>query len=163
MNGKARTLVASLLLSAAAFVGLLVNEGYTEQAVIPVKGDAPTIGFGTTQGVKIGDKTTPARAVVAAHDHVSKEEVRFRASMPDVQLYQAEYDVYMDWVYQYGIGNWTRSAILKNLLAGDYVAACQTLLKYKFVAGRDCSIRANNCYGVWTRQQERHSKCMDAQ
>lgn len=163
MNGKARTLVASLLLSAAAFVGLLVNEGYTEQAVIPVKGDAPTIGFGTTQGVKIGDKTTPARAVVAVHDHVSKEEVRFRASMPDVQLYQAEYDVYMDWVYQYGIGNWTRSAILKNLLAGDYVAACQTLLKYKFVAGRDCSIRANNCYGVWTRQQERHSKCMDAQ
>ena len=49
-----RYAVASLTLSAAAFVSLLVSEGYTDKAIIPVKGDVPTYGFGTTEGVKIG-------------------------------------------------------------------------------------------------------------
>jgi lysozyme len=165
---KTRTLVASLTLSAAAFVGLLVSEGYTDQAVIPVKGDVWTNGFGSTKHpdgmpVKAGDRTTPVRALIAAHEHVSKEEERFRASMSGVLLHQAEYDLYMDWVYQYGIGAWNKSSIKSNLLKGDYGAACDALLKYKFVAGRDCSVRSNGCYGVWTRQQERHSKCMGAQ
>lgn len=33
-------------------------------------------------------------------------------------------------------------------------------LKWKYVAGRDCSVRSNGCYGVWKRQQDRHSKCV---
>ncbi|MEG2432431.1 MAG: lysozyme, partial [Acinetobacter sp.] len=36
----------------------------------------------------------------------------------------------------------------------------KSLLKWKYVAKRDCSIRSNNCYGVWTRQVERYNKCM---
>ena len=50
-----RITVAALSLSAAAFIGLVVHEGYTDRAVIPVTGDVPTIGFGTTGGVKMGD------------------------------------------------------------------------------------------------------------
>jgi len=34
--------------------------------VIPVKGDVPTIGFGTTTGVKLGDTTTPPKALARA-------------------------------------------------------------------------------------------------
>ncbi len=47
--------------------------------------------------------------------------------------------------------------MLRNLKVGKYKAACDSLLKWKYVAKRDCSIRKNNCYGVWTRQVERHS------
>ena len=54
-----RKTVAALTLSAAALVGIVLHEGYTDRAVIPVKGDVPTIGFGTTTGVKLGD--TPPR------------------------------------------------------------------------------------------------------
>ena len=53
-----RRTVAALTLSAAALVGIVLHEGYTDRAVIPVKGDVPTIGFGTTSGVKIGDLAT---------------------------------------------------------------------------------------------------------
>ena len=56
-----RRTVAALTLSAAALVGIVLHEGYTDRAVIPVKGDVPTIGFGTTSGVKIGDTTTPPK------------------------------------------------------------------------------------------------------
>ena len=41
----------------------MLHEGYTDRAVIPVKGDVPTIGFGTTTGVKLGDTTTPPKAL----------------------------------------------------------------------------------------------------
>ncbi len=51
--------VTVLALSAAALVGIVLHEGYTDRAVIPVKGDVPTIGFGTTTGVKLGDTITP--------------------------------------------------------------------------------------------------------
>jgi len=59
-SNKPRSAVAVLALSAATLVGIVRHEGYTDRAVIPVKGDVPTIGFGTTEGVKLGDKTTPA-------------------------------------------------------------------------------------------------------
>ena len=39
-----RRTVAGLTLSAAALVGIVLHEGYTDRAVIPVKGDVPTIG-----------------------------------------------------------------------------------------------------------------------
>ena len=64
-----RRTVAALTLSAAALVGIVLHEGYTDRAVIPVKGDVPTIGFGTTSGVKLGDTTTPPKALARALSH----------------------------------------------------------------------------------------------
>ena len=43
-----RIAVAALSLSAAGFVGILLSEGYTDTAIIPTKGDVPTLGFGST-------------------------------------------------------------------------------------------------------------------
>jgi lysozyme len=164
-----RILVASLSLSAAAFVGLVVHEGYTDNAIIPTKNDRPTHGFGSTFNadgtpVKMGDRTTPVRAVITAAAHISKEEARFRQSIPGVALHQAEYDLYMDFIYQYGSGAWSTSSMRRELIAGNYVAACNALLRYKFSGGYDCSTPGNKrCAGVWTRQLERHAKCMSVQ
>lgn len=166
---KARIIVAALTLSASAFVTLLVSEGYTDKAIIPTKNDRPTSGFGSTfnadgSPVKIGDTTTPVRALITAQAHISKEEQKFRDSLPGVRLYQGEYDLYMNWVYQFGIGNWMQSSMRRNLLAGDYVAACNALLLYKYSGGYDCSTPGNKrCAGVWDRQQERNRKCLAMQ
>lgn len=166
---KARIIVAALSLSAAGFLGIVTSENYTGTAIIPTKNDRPTVGFGSTFNedgtpVKMGDKTTPVRALIKAQAHITKEEQIFRASLPDVKLYQEEYDVYMDWVYQYGTGTWMNSSMRHELLAGNYQAACNALLKYKFSGGHDCSIHGNKiCYGVWDRQLKRHKKCIWAQ
>lgn len=162
-------LVAALSLSAAGLVGIVEYEDYTSRAIIPTKNDRPTVGFGSTyhengRPVKMGDTTTPVRALIKAAAHISKEEQAFRASLPSVKLHQAEYDLYMDWIYQYGTGRWATSSMRRNLLAGDYVAACNALLLYKFSGGYDCSTPGNKrCYGVWDRQLDRHAKCMAAQ
>ena len=166
---RARMAVAGLALSAAAFIGIAIEENYTDSAIIPTKGDRPTLGLGSTfhedgTPVKIGEKTTPVRALIKAGAHISKEEARFRASLPGVELHQAEYDIYMNWVYQYGTGRWTTSSMRKYLLVGDYRAACGALLLYKKSAGYDCSIPGNKiCHGVWERQLKRHAACMGAQ
>lgn len=170
---KVRILVAALALSAAGFLGIVTNEDYTERAVIPTKGDVPTLGYGSTlhedgQPVRMGDTTTPVRALRTAQTHISRDEVQFRASLPGVALTQGEYDVFLDFTYQYGIGNWRSSAMRSQLLAGRYAAACEALLRYRFAAGYDCSTTVNGhpnkrCWGVWTRQQRRHAKCMAEQ
>lgn len=166
---RQRIAVTVLSLSAAGFATWQASEGYTPVAVIPTKGDVPTIGHGSTryedgQPVRIGDTITPVRAEVLARNLNSQAEKQFAASLPGVKLYQAEFDIYMDFVGQYGIGTWLKGSPRRDLLAGNYVQACHDLLKYRFAAGFDCSTPGNKrCYGVWARQLERHAKCMAAQ
>ena len=165
---KPRVLVAALTLSAAGLVGLVAQEGYTEKAIVPTQGDRPTLGFGSTfhedgAPVKLGESTTPVRALLKAQAHLKAEEQSFRASLPGVALTQDEYDVYMDFVYQFGNATWGKSSMRTHLLAGRYESACQALLLYRYSAGYDCSTPGNKrCAGVWTRQQQRHAQCMAA-
>ena len=163
---KARIAVSALVLSAAGFVAWITSEGFTPAPVIPTKGDVPTIGHGSTRyedgtPVKMTDPPiTRKRAEELARNLNSQEEVRFRKSLPGVFLTQGEFDVYMDFTGNFGIGNWRGSSMRRNLLAGKYEAACDSLLLYKRAAGYDCSTPGNRrCPGVWTRQLERHQKC----
>ncbi len=131
-----RQTVAVLSLSAAGLIGLVAHESYTDKAIIPTQGDRPTVGFGSTihedgSPVKMGDSTTPVRALVKAHAHITKDEAAFRASLPGVAMHQGEYDLYLDWVYQYGMGAWRASPMQRELLAGNYRRACDALLDYR--------------------------------
>lgn len=164
-----RIAAGALSLSAAGFLGIVMSEGYTDTAVIPTKGDRPTVGFGSTfradgSPVKIGDKTTPVRALATAKTHIDREEQQFRDSIPDVKLTQGEYDLYLDFTYQYGLANWRSSSMRKYLQSENYRAACDALLMWRKADGFDCSTPGNTrCPGVWTRQQERHAKCIAEQ
>jgi len=167
-----RSLVASLSLSAAALIGLAVSEAYVGEAMAPTKGDRCTNGFGSTfnadgSPVKCGEKTDPVRALITLQAHVSKEEAAFQRSLPGARLTQGEYDLYMDFVYQYGTGAWSGSSMRRRILAQDYRGACDALLLWRKQGGRDCSLPQHwgpqGCKGVWTRQLERHAKCLAEQ
>lgn len=166
---KQRIAVAVLTMSAAGVATWQASEGYTDRAVIPTKGDVPTIGHGSTRyedgrPVRMGDTITPPRARELASNLMQQDCKRMAATLPAVKLYQDEYDVYCNFVGQFGIGNWRGSSMQKRLLAGDYVGACNALLLYKYSAGYDCSTPGNKrCGGVWTRQLERNHKCLEAQ
>lgn len=172
-GGKGRVLAALLTMSALGFAGWQAREGYTEVAVIPTKGDVPTIGHGSTRyedgtRVKMGDRITRKRAAELARNLSKEDERAFVATIPGVKLNQTEFDVYVDFVGQYGMGNWRGSSMRSNLLAGNYAGACRSLLKYRFAAGYDCSTMINGrpnkrCWGVWTRQKDRFDRCMGAQ
>ncbi|HCQ9761330.1 TPA: lysozyme, partial [Acinetobacter baumannii] len=124
MSNKTKYIAAVLAASAAFFVGVKNDEGFTSKPVVPVKGDRPTQGHGSTfkpdgSPVKMTDPPiTRATADKWLRNDVAKREVAFKDSLKGVKLSQAEYDLYLDFTYQYGIGAWTGSSMLKNLKVG---------------------------------------------
>jgi len=171
---RQRIAAALLTLSAAGFATWQASEGFTAAPVIPTKGDVPTIGHGSTRyedGTRVTMADPPItrkRAAELARNLQREDEKRFAATVPGVTLTQGEYDLYINWVGQFGIGNWQKPQSPRTwLLRGDYLGACQALLTWRFQAGRDCSLPENwglqGCRGVWTRQQDRHAKCMAEQ
>jgi lysozyme len=163
MTPKQRMAVAGLSLSAAAFVGVLTREGYTDSAIIPTKGDVPTYGFGTTEGVQMGDRTTPVKAAQRALSDSQKFEGALKRCVT-APLHQAEYDLYVDLSYNIGSTAFCNSTIVKRLNAGDYSGACEAILMWKKAAGFDCSTPGNKrCAGLWTDRQRSHKQCMEVQ
>lgn len=133
---NARIAVAALSLSAAALVGIAVNEGYVSEAMIPVPGDPPTVGFGETKGVKLGDKTTPVRALVqllaSADEHAKGVK---RCLGPGAALYPHEFNSYVSLTYNIGVGAFCRSSIPAKVQAQRYEDACRTILLYNKAGG----------------------------
>lgn len=173
MSTKTRVAIAALSVSAAGLLATLGAEGFRAEPYVPTKGDVPTIGYGSTvyedgRRVTLADPlVTKERALQLVRNHKSKDEAMFKASLPSVLLHQEEYDLYLDFTYNFGIGNWRASSMRTHLLAGHHLQACQALLMWKKQKGRDCSKPENwgpkGCKGVWLRQLERHQKCMEVQ
>lgn len=160
---QARIVIASLTFSALALVGLVTSEGYTDRAVIPTKGDVPTLGFGSTTGVKMGDTTTPVRALQRAQKELETVyEAGVKRCAP-VPMFQHEYDVYVDMAYNIGVKAFCESSMVRELKAGRYIEACKAILMWKRAAGYDCSTPGNTrCAGLWKRRLESYEKCMEA-
>ena len=49
MNLRQRVAVGALTLSALGFAGIFGYEDYSDRAIVPVPGDPPTIGYGSTR------------------------------------------------------------------------------------------------------------------
>ena len=168
MSARQRVAAALLGLSAAALVGLVADESYTDKAIIPTQGDRPTVGFGSTYRpdgtpVRIGDTITPQRALAWTMAHIGKDEAAIKACVT-APLYQTEYDVMVDFAYQYGTPTLCASSMVKLANAGRYAESCGAYLRYRFAAGYDCSTPGNKrCMGVWTRQLDRYMACMAVQ
>ena len=162
-----RRAIAGLALSAAALVGIVAREGYSDGAIIPTKGDVPTVGFGMTQrpdgtSVQLGDKTNPVQALQRSLAYIQRDEATIRQCV-NVPLHQAEYDLYLNFAYNVGIGGFCRSTLVKRLNAGDYVGACSEILQWYRAAGYDCRTPGNKrCAGLWTDRQKVHAECMVA-
>ena len=135
---NARTPVAILVLSAAGFAGIAMNEWYTDKAIIPVPGDVPTYGLGSTvkedgTPVKMGDTITPPKAIRLAVSHIAKDEDRLRRCFGDAVLYQHEWDAYVELSYNIGPAAVCNSSIVTKVKAEQYEAACLAI--GEFVCG----------------------------
>ncbi len=154
-----RMQISALTLSASALVGLAVSEGYSDQAIIPVQGDVPTVGFGSTvhadgTAVRMGEKTTPVRALVALLDHASRYERAVKRCTP-VAMHPWEYEAYVRLTYNIGEGAFCRSTMAAKLNAGNYAGACDEILKWDKFQGKPLR-------GLTRRRQEEHAMCTGA-
>ena len=114
--------------------------------------------------IKMTDKPISEKeALQYLKAHITKHRAPFNNSLKNVKISQVEYDLYADFVYQYGINAWTKSQMLTHLKKGQYVQACHSLEQWRFsrVNGVKVDCRLNSkCRGVWNRQKWRINQCM---
>ncbi len=149
---KARIVIGALTLSASALVGIAVHEGYRGEAYIPVKGDKPTLGYGTTDGVKPGDTIEPVRALVRKLQDVQRFEGALKQCVR-VPLHQHEYDAFLSLAYNIGPGAFCGSTLVRRLNAGDYAGACAEILRWD-------RFRGEPLRGLTLRRQAENRQCL---
>lgn len=69
-----------------------------------------------------------------------------------VPVYTYEMAAICSWAYNVGAPTAIGSTAMKRLNAGNYAGVPEAMLWFKYAQGRDCTIRANNCFGMWTRR-----------
>lgn len=149
---RERIKIASLGLSAAALVALALSEGYTSNAVQPLPGDKPTIGFGTTGGVRMGDTITPPKALERKLRDVQAFEGALKQCV-QVPLHQHEYDAYVSLSYNIGSKAFCGSTLVRKLNARDYAGGCQEILRWDKFKGKPVR-------GLTMRREREYKLCM---
>ncbi len=148
-----RMKVASLSLSASALISIAVHEGFRSEAYTPVKGDVATIGFGTTENVKLGDKITVERALIKLLDDTNKFEQAVKRCA-DVPMHSYEYSAYVSLTYNIGESAFCKSTLVKKLKQYDYEGACKEILKWD-------KFKGNPLPGLTKRRQEEYRMCIN--
>lgn len=133
-NKNIRLGIGALGISAAVLVSIALHEGYREEAYKDAVG-VPTVGYGETANVKMGDRTTPERALVTLLSSANRHADAIRQCI-HVPLYQHEFDAYVSLAYNIGAGNFCRSTLVKKLNAKDYAGACQEIKRWNRAGGK---------------------------
>ena len=94
-------------------------EGYSDTAYLPTKNDVPTVGYGTTKGVKLGDKITPEKAEELLHNDL-KEAQGIVDKLVTVPLNENQRNALTSLVYNVGETEFRNSKALAALNAGDF-------------------------------------------
>lgn len=149
-------LIGASLLAAVALVA--THEGLKLESYQDV-GGVWTDCYGRTKGVKPGTTATKEECDNALMKELiehAKPLERIDQQLPDNVII-----AWADFCYNVGVGACQKSTGYKMLQRGDIKGACAQILRWKYVAGKDCSIRANGCYGVWRRRLTENRLCLD--
>ena len=154
---KQRLALSVLALSAAAFTALVANEGFSDKAYIPVKGDVPTLWHGSTTHadgtpVRMGDTITREQAAVRTRIDVTKFEGSLKSCVK-VPLHQHEFDAFVRLEYNIGSKAFCGSTLVKRLNAYDYAGACEAILMWDKFKGKPLR-------GLTIRRQEEYKECL---
>lgn len=97
--------------------------------------DVPTIGYGTTANVKMGDRITPQKAEEFLKRDLQKFE-RAVNSAVKVPVNDNQFSALVCFTYNVGYGALQKSTLLKYLNQGKYQAAAQEFMKWNRGGGR---------------------------
>ena len=147
-----RVAIAAITLSASALVGIAQWEDYVEVARPPVAGDVPTNGWGATHGVKLGDKTTPTRALVRLLDDANSHSQGIKRCI-SAPLYQHEFDAYSSLAFNIGVNAFCGSTLVVKLNSGDYRGGCEQIKRWDRFKGKPLR-------GLTKRRQSEYQTCI---
>ena len=125
---------SALLAAAVALIGAW--EGVRTVAYKDIVG-VPTVCFGETRGVKMGDRYTMEECRAMLGDGIVEFEAGMRKCLkrPDAVPAKA-YVAFLSLSYNIGTGAFCRSTVARKANAGDYRGACDALLAWNKAGGR---------------------------
>lgn len=132
--GKKTRLTGGMLAVAIATVGAW--EGLRTVAYRDPIG-IPTVCYGETRGVKMGDRYTVEECKIMLGDGLREFEAQVRGCMsaPD-DVPDGAYVAILSWSWNVGTGAACRSTLMRKLNAGDVRGACNELPKWNRAGGR---------------------------
>jgi lysozyme len=117
-----------------ALTGLVGGfEGLREYAYRDPVG-IPTICFGETRGVQMGDHKTAADCKTMLGDRLIEFSVGVDKCLP-AGVPDKPYMAFVSLAYNVGVGAFCRSSIPVKVRAGDLTAACNTILSFNKARG----------------------------
>jgi len=137
-NSRLRKTGLGLTVAGSIAVGLVgAWEGFRTKAYIPIPGDVPTICFGSTRGVKMGDTKTAAECKALLGTELVEYEGNMRRCLvnPD-KIPDKPYVTFLSLTYNIGSRGFCNSSIARKANAGDLRGACDALLLYNRASGR---------------------------
>lgn len=140
--------------SAAALVAIASWEGYRSEAYNDVVG-VPTIGWGTTDGVRPGQRIDPTRALIRLQQDADQIAGELSKCIGDVPLHQNEWDAYVSWAYNVGSTAACGSTLVRKLHQEppDYPGACGELKRWVYAGGKRIT-------GLVRRRESEYRMCM---
>lgn len=175
LKTKVVTALTGATLLGAAITGVIQhNEGLSTAAYLDSAG-VPTICYGETKGVKLGQRATLSQCqrqlIQSAGEH-AKALDGLPESLTDVALLGA-----LDFTYNVGVAGFNNSTVKQRLRVQDYVGAGKAVLGWRYISRYqktspgpgwvhkqgtrwtyDCSQLVNGkpnkvCWGLWERRQ----------
>lgn len=118
-----------------------------------------TICHGVTGGVIPGMVMTPkeceqlSQSAVGQFLQAVSNDLQIEVSAPFLAAHTS-------FAYNIGLAGYKRSSALRLANAGQFEASCESMMLWHTAGGKDCRIRANNCYGVIARRQDEIALCL---
>ncbi len=97
-------------------------------------GGVPTIGWGHTKGVKLGDTCTPEQAEIWFQED-SQEAVHGVDASLTTNVSQNQFDALCAFTFNVGVGAEAHSTLVKHLNARDFTAAAAEFPRWDKVKG----------------------------
>lgn len=104
-------------------------------AYMPTLNDVPTIGWGTTKGVKMGMTWTQAQADAAFAAELAEFGAQVASRLGSAPTTQGQYDAMVSLAYNIGVGAFGDSTLLRLHKSGDYAGAAAQFGRWNKQAG----------------------------
>lgn len=151
---KVRVLAAALALSASGLAFITQHEGKENVPYYDSVG-VPTVCYGHTGKVDMRRyySDEECAALLSQDTHWAVKAVRSGIRVP---IYQSQFDALVDFCFNVGAAACKSSRLFALTNELRFENAAEEFKRWKFAKGVDCSVRRNNCWGVWQRRLDEY-------
>lgn len=141
----------AMLVSGLGIATLTGHEGLKYVGYLDSVG-VPTVCYGHTRTAKVGVTFSAEQCEKLLQEDLAEFSATVNKYIT-VPLSQPQFDSLVSFCYNVGSYACRTSTMFRLINDGDYLGGAAQFDRWYRAGGRDCRVRANNCYGVWTRRQ----------